>query len=583
VDAGDRWAEPYAKPIVDATERLVDKLTEDFHPNRMQIPPSRPGFLRNAAASAGHGVWAVAKGGAAAIIGVTGVVTAASAPVVGVPIGAAMFGTSYHLARSTVESVKAMLVRGETAKVSLRQATSGATAEAVPDTAAEAGGRTRSIRYRARGLVDKVKTDFNPAEMELPPRARDRWKQSIDESSRSDGMKAKLKFGLDAAAYAGHIAWGSAKGMAAAIIGVKGVTTAAAGVSLGPVVGVVGGTVGAAMLKGFYRLGMSTVKEFKAAVESYNIMAVSFQQMRNPQAAAETVTGQAAETGHPTPPPLADARRRRAATTEPETAETARPKAVETTAEQKALIYFMASKGKLACGHGFEEGLSLIANVPAAEAAYAIADIIGASSKDVEEYVDRRLGGGDLSQRGKNPVLDRPIGYVAFNKEVTDIVYKGTQPQGALFEKVQEKSDKIRELSIRHNPESRMLRFARAASALGKEEAPSLYGSFDECNQAPVGYLITGQLDKGYGQTLMPHVIECANTEREIGELDIHISGGAAGTSKFATLLQARADKLGIELRHTASKAPETDQPTPPPRPRTRQRRAATAEESDAA
>jgi hypothetical protein len=212
-------------------------------------------------------------------------------------------------------------------------------------------------------------------------------------------------------------------------------------------------------------------------------------------------------------------------------------------AQREAVLKFVSSEGRLKCGRGYSEGLKLVAKVPSAEVAYAMADVLGGSidSKFVEDYADWHC-----KERGLDVVGDRSKGYAAFVNEVIDVAVNNQSPKDPWLVAAQKKKAEIAQL-LDEKGGCRMLKFARAISALWKEEAPSSTDeTFDNSQQSPADYVLSGQRTKGYVSTVFPHAVECATTKDDFEKISFTLRG--YGSGKYANLmpaLQARARQVG--------------------------------------
>lgn len=211
--------------------------------------------------------------------------------------------------------------------------------------------------------------------------------------------------------------------------------------------------------------------------------------------------------------------------------------------QRKAITDFIDSSGNLSSGHDYSDGLNLVCNVPAAELAYATADVLGLSSKVVEEQVQKHL-----ASQGLNPVKDRVAGYQAFNTQVSHALEKPQDlPPGHLLG-VKSHAAELRQLS---GDGASMLRLARAMSGLWNDGSKTHDShSFKGSGLDPVRYLTLGQPPKGYSRQLTAPIIERAQTRDDIEGIAFHIRAYAnADLSEFMPSLQARAKQLGVKMK----------------------------------
>lgn len=211
--------------------------------------------------------------------------------------------------------------------------------------------------------------------------------------------------------------------------------------------------------------------------------------------------------------------------------------------QRKAITDFIASNGKLSTGHAYDKALELVCNVPAAEMAYATADVLGLSSKVVEEQVQKHLG-----SQGLNPVKDRAAGYQAFNTQVSDAASGRTKLPPPFLVGAKSHAAEIGQL---YGDGAGMLRLARAMSALYKDRGSAHdFDTFNGAGSDPVNYLILGQPPKGYARQLAPHIIERAQTQDDVDNLKIHVQSYAnANLTEFTPKLAARAKQLGVRMK----------------------------------
>ncbi|MFH1789145.1 MAG: hypothetical protein ABH834_07175 [Candidatus Altiarchaeota archaeon] len=207
----------------------------------------------------------------------------------------------------------------------------------------------------------------------------------------------------------------------------------------------------------------------------------------------------------------------------------------------KAITDFIGSSGNLSSGHGYSQGLELVCNVEAAEAAYATADILGLSSKVVEQQVQRHL-----DRQGLNPVKDRVAGYQAFNTQVSDAVSGRMAPPLPFLRGAKAHAAEISQL---YEDGAGMLKLARAVSALWRDRGHAHdFDTFAGSGQTPVNYLTSGNHTAGYASQLAPHIIERAGDAGDIQNLRMHVQGYSDANLKgFGPMLEARAKKIGVK------------------------------------
>jgi hypothetical protein len=182
----------------------------------------------------------------------------------------------------------------------------------------------------------------------------------------------------------------------------------------------------------------------------------------------------------------------------------------------------LASKGGLKSGFGYEQTRRVIMSDPLAKQAYAMADIVGADSKTVEQ-----------------------MGYESFTQHVLDESVNSTTG------KWRGKAAEIDGIDARKSPDAEMVKFARALSAVGREEDPARimkYSDYAQEGQAPSGYITRTHFHFGLRE-LLPHAIASANTEDDFLNLELIVHDASDRFMNMEPQLQKRAKDAGFDYK----------------------------------